>query len=220
MKRFLPIALLACSLNVNAQTRDAIDIAVPWISTGPNTLRLTGGFSNGAGSYLALTDSIENLMGLDETAHVRAEVGVRLRRIEIGFRKRAPTRRRLEFGIDASGQSFRYNQLVESSILSFNRNIGVFSRLNEIYPDDPINYVRSSYGARFFAETLMVCLAGKIAATEVEPLALGIVAWHKEMAPAGDTSIVFRDSAFADDVARTNLTPIPRQHGLGNVRSL
>jgi len=70
------------------------------------------------------------------------------------------------------------------------------------------------------AGTLLVCLAEKIAAAEVEPLALGIVAWHKELAPAGEASIVFRDSAFADDVAKTNLTAILQQHGLGNVRSL
>jgi adenine-specific DNA-methyltransferase len=70
------------------------------------------------------------------------------------------------------------------------------------------------------AGTLLVCLAEKIAAAEVESLALGIVAWHKELAPAGETSIVFRDSAFADDVAKTNLTAILQQHGLGNVRSL
>jgi len=70
------------------------------------------------------------------------------------------------------------------------------------------------------AGTLLVCLAEQIAAAEVEPLALGIVAWHKQLAPAGETSVVFRDSAFADDVAKTNLTAILQQHGLENVRSL
>jgi adenine-specific DNA-methyltransferase len=70
------------------------------------------------------------------------------------------------------------------------------------------------------AGTLLVCLAEKIAAAEVEPVALGIVAWHKELAPAGETSTVFRDSAFADDVAKTNLTAILQQHELGNVHSL
>jgi adenine-specific DNA-methyltransferase len=70
------------------------------------------------------------------------------------------------------------------------------------------------------AGTLLVCLAEKIAAAEVELLALGIAAWHKELAPAGETTVVFRDSAFADDVAKTNLTAILQQHGLENVRSL
>jgi adenine-specific DNA-methyltransferase len=64
------------------------------------------------------------------------------------------------------------------------------------------------------AGTLLVCLAEQIAAAEVEPLALGIAAWHKELAPAGETTVVFRDSAFADDVAKTNLTAILQQHGL------
>ena len=70
------------------------------------------------------------------------------------------------------------------------------------------------------AGTLMVCLSEKITAKEVEPLALGIVEWHKILKPAGETSVVFRDSAFADDVAKTNLTAILSQHGLENIRSL
>jgi adenine-specific DNA-methyltransferase len=70
------------------------------------------------------------------------------------------------------------------------------------------------------AGVLLVCLDPQIAATEVEPLALGIVAWHKELAPVGDSTVVFRDSAFADDVAKTNLTAILQQNGLENVRSL
>jgi adenine-specific DNA-methyltransferase len=70
------------------------------------------------------------------------------------------------------------------------------------------------------AGVLLVCLADRIAATEVEDLALGMVAWHRELAPAGDTQVVFRDSAFADDVAKSNLTAILSQHGLTNVRSL
>jgi adenine-specific DNA-methyltransferase len=68
--------------------------------------------------------------------------------------------------------------------------------------------------------TLLVCLAEKITVAEVEPVALGIAAWHKALAPVGETTVVFRDSAFADDVAKTNLTAILQQHGLENVRSL
>lgn len=52
---------------------------------------------------------------------------------------------------------------------------------------------------------LIACLADKIAREEVEALGLGIVDWRKALAPAGDTTCVFRDSAFADDVAKTNL---------------
>ena len=70
------------------------------------------------------------------------------------------------------------------------------------------------------AGTLIACLAENIASEEVEPLGLGIADWHAELDPAGDTTVVFRDSAFVDDVAKTNLTAILEQRGLGNVRSL
>ncbi|HHK0097685.1 TPA: site-specific DNA-methyltransferase [Pseudomonas aeruginosa] len=67
---------------------------------------------------------------------------------------------------------------------------------------------------------LMACLAEQITREQVEPLAQGIINWHKELAPAGDTTCVFRDSAFENDVAKTNLAAILEQHGIQNVRSL
>lgn len=70
------------------------------------------------------------------------------------------------------------------------------------------------------AGTLIVCLSKSISAKEVEALALGIAQWHKAQAPAGESTVVMRDSAFADDVAKTNLTAILQQHGLDNIRSL
>jgi adenine-specific DNA-methyltransferase len=68
--------------------------------------------------------------------------------------------------------------------------------------------------------SLLVCLSQSIPQADEEPLALALVAWHQELKPAGDTTVVFRDSAFADDVAKTNITAILQQHGLETVRSL
>ena len=70
------------------------------------------------------------------------------------------------------------------------------------------------------AGALIACLDEKITLEEVEALGLGIAEWHQELAPAGDSTVVFRDSAFADDVAKTNLAAILEQRGLKNVRSL
>jgi adenine-specific DNA-methyltransferase len=67
---------------------------------------------------------------------------------------------------------------------------------------------------------LMACLEPRIAVSEAEALALGMAAWRKEQAPAGDTTAVFRDSAFENDVAKSNLAAILQQHGIGQVRSL
>jgi adenine-specific DNA-methyltransferase len=68
--------------------------------------------------------------------------------------------------------------------------------------------------------SLLACLSPAIPLADVEPLALGLVAWHKALRPAGETTVVFRDSAFADDVAKANLTAILQQNALETVRSL
>ena len=68
--------------------------------------------------------------------------------------------------------------------------------------------------------TLIVCLDEKITQEEAEPLAIGISEWHAELAPAGDSTVVFRDSAFENDVAKTNLAATMEQHGIENLRSL
>ncbi len=70
------------------------------------------------------------------------------------------------------------------------------------------------------AGTLIACLDEEISRDDVEPLALGIADWRDAVAPAGESTIVLRDSAFADDVAKTNLAAILEQRGLGNIRSL
>ena len=97
---------------------------------------------------------------------------------------------------------------------------------------------RAIAGKQVFAVStgdLIACLAPHIESADVEPLAEGIVTWHKELAPppAVDPDaplekpakfdpplVVFRDTAFADDVAKSNLTEILKQHSLTDVRSL
>ena len=68
--------------------------------------------------------------------------------------------------------------------------------------------------------TLMACLDEHISVVDAEPLALGIAAWREEQATAGATTAVFRDSAFENDVAKSNLAAILEQHGIKQVRSL
>lgn len=67
---------------------------------------------------------------------------------------------------------------------------------------------------------LIACLSATITTAEVEKLGQGIVEWHKALAPAGETTCIFRDSAFADDVAKANLVAILEQSGIAKVRSL
>ena len=70
------------------------------------------------------------------------------------------------------------------------------------------------------AGALMACLEGPIGREDCEALGEGIAAWRRELAPAGATALVFRDGAFADDVAKVNLIAVLGRHGLDNVRCL
>lgn len=70
------------------------------------------------------------------------------------------------------------------------------------------------------AGVLMACLAESIKASEAEALALGMAAWREEQGTVGDTTAVFRDSAFENDIAKSNLAAILEQHGIKQVRSL
>lgn len=70
------------------------------------------------------------------------------------------------------------------------------------------------------AGALIVCLSDGITRDVVEVLATGIAAWHTELAPFVSTRVVFKDSGFADDVAKSNMAAILIQAGLLDIRSL
>ncbi len=67
---------------------------------------------------------------------------------------------------------------------------------------------------------LFSCLDESINKDQVEEIGLGIVEWHRELAPSSDTHVFFRDSAFSDDVSKTNMAAILEQNGINHVRSL
>lgn len=72
---------------------------------------------------------------------------------------------------------------------------------------------------------IITCLDDLIAANDVEPLASGIIAWQKELkdtlgVKVLETHVFFKDSAFRDDVAKTNMAAILSQNGIDHVRSL
>lgn len=67
---------------------------------------------------------------------------------------------------------------------------------------------------------LFACLCTSIEMKDVDVLAKGILDWHKQLDPETDTHVFFRDSAFADDIAKTNMAAILEQNGIRHVRSL
>jgi len=67
---------------------------------------------------------------------------------------------------------------------------------------------------------LFACLDESITKEQVEYIAQAIITWYGELAPSSDTHVFFRDSAFKDDVSKTNMAAILEQNGITHVRSL
>ncbi len=72
---------------------------------------------------------------------------------------------------------------------------------------------------------IITCLDNLIAGDDVEPLAAGIIEWQEELkdtlgVKVLETHVFFKDSAFRDDVAKTNMAAILSQNGIDHVRSL
>ncbi len=67
---------------------------------------------------------------------------------------------------------------------------------------------------------LFACLDESITREQVEDIAQAIIEWYTELAPSSETHVFFRDSAFRDDVTKTNMAAILEQSGITHVRSL
>jgi len=153
---------------------------------------------------------------LDENPLFRGDFGFRVFKLaSSNIRTWEPNRDDLPKTLEASIEHLKTDRTEEDILFELLLKLGLDLTM-PIEQKAIVGKTVNSIGAG----TLLVCLAPKIVAAEVEPLALGIVDWHKQLAPAGESTVVFRDSAFADDVAKTNLTAILQQHGLENVRSL
>ena len=72
---------------------------------------------------------------------------------------------------------------------------------------------------------LITCLDDIISEDDVEDIAAGIIAWQKELKTrlelkVLETHVFFKDSAFCNDIIKTNMVAILSQSGIEHIRSL
>ena len=80
---------------------------------------------------------------------------------------------------------------------------------------------RSAAGQHVYAVAggaLLACLGSSISASDAASLGTQIASWKNERSVSGDTTCVFRDSAFENDVAKLNLTSFLFDRGIASVR--
>ena len=67
---------------------------------------------------------------------------------------------------------------------------------------------------------LIACMSETLGVDDAESVAVGIGDWIEALENTDDTTAVFRDAAFSNDVAKVNLAEILRQYGVKDVRSV
>ena len=95
-----------------------VDLTLKVREKGKNSIGLTGGVSGLSGTFIGLTYSTNNFLGLGETLSVAANVGNLQRDIEFGFTQPYLFDRPLQAGFTIFTRSFKYNQAQQAAIFS------------------------------------------------------------------------------------------------------
>lgn len=118
-----------------------VDLTLKVKEKGKNSIGLTGGVSGLEGSFIGITYSTNNFLGLGETLTVSANIGNLQRDLTFGFSEPYFLDRALQFGFTVYGRKFNYNQARYSAIIS-----GQQVNLPSVYLQNLQNYTQSSKG--------------------------------------------------------------------------
>ncbi len=95
-----------------------VDLLLKVKEKGKNSIGLTGGVSGLAGSFIGLSYSTNNFLGLGETLSVQANLGNLQRALTFSFTEPYFLDRPLQLGFTVYGQKFIYDQARQAAIFS------------------------------------------------------------------------------------------------------
>ena len=132
------------SADIKTDTKtDTVDITLKLKERAKNSIQLQGGVSGIAGSFLGMSYSTNNFLGLGETLSLGGQVGTRMQNISFGFTQPYFLDRPLSVGFTVFLQRFNYDQAREASILAGAQLIGAYQALGT---ENLLNYVSNSKG--------------------------------------------------------------------------
>ena len=108
---------------------------------GKNSIQLNGGVSGIAGSFVGLSYSTNNFLGLGETLSLSSQIGTRLDQVQFGFTEPYLFDKPIQTGFTVYVNRFNYNQAQEASILSGTNLIPLF---NQLGTQNLLNYVQKA----------------------------------------------------------------------------
>jgi len=95
-----------------------VDLTLKVKEKGKNSIGLTGGVSGLAGTFIGLSYSTNNFLGLGETLSVQANIGNLQRSLSFSFTEPYLFDRPLQFGFTVYGTKFIYDQAREAALLT------------------------------------------------------------------------------------------------------
>jgi outer membrane protein insertion porin family len=128
---------------------NTVDITLKVRERGKNSIQLNGGVSGIAGSFVGLSYSTNNFLGLGETLSLSSQLGTRLKQVQFGYTEPYLFDKRIQTGFTVYLQRFNYNQAREASVLSGQNLIPLY---NQLGTNNLLNYVSNGYGATVFAQ--------------------------------------------------------------------
>jgi outer membrane protein insertion porin family len=123
-----------------------VDLTLKVHEKGKNSIGLTGGVSGLSGSFIGLSYSTNNFLGLGETLSVQANIGNRQRDLVFGFTEPYLWERPLQFGFTVYTRRYNFDQAQQTEILT-----GQKLALPSPFLQNLQNYTQSSTG---FSTTL------------------------------------------------------------------
>jgi outer membrane protein insertion porin family len=118
-----------------------VDLTLKVHEKGKNQIGLSGGVSGLAGSFIGLSYTTNNFLGLGETLTVQANVGTLQRNIMFGFTEPYFLDRQITAGFTVYGQKLIYDQARQTALLT-----GQTLALSEAELQSLQNYTQSSQG--------------------------------------------------------------------------
>ena len=118
-----------------------VDLTLKVKEKGKNQIGLSGGVSGLAGSFVGLTYSTNNFLGLGETLSVQANIGTLQRNIMFGFTEPYFLDRQITAGFTVYGQKLIYDQARQTALLT-----GQSLALSQAELQSLQNYTQSSQG--------------------------------------------------------------------------
>ncbi len=141
------------SVDMKTDTRtDTVDLTLKVKERGKNTIQMSGGISAISGSFVGLSYSTNNFLGLGETISISGQLGTRTTSATFGFTEPYFLDRPIAVGFTVSDNRFDYNQAREASILAGANLIPLY---NQLGTQNTLNYISNTKGFTVFATTLL-----------------------------------------------------------------